>query len=306
VLVSRMKHRNSARARVGACLFALLLTIAGFAGNGFAQERELAEGQARPLVTEDVEVLKPGVVRLQAGFAFQQDQDFPLSGFNGDPTRIADIGVRIGVSQNVEVQIDGTIRQIVSINRRFRDPLIPLDLGLNPLDAKDVGDFTIATKIRITREGKLLPALGVRFGFEMPNTNQALGIGTNTTNIFGDVIAGKSIGRARVFGNLGLGILQAPTETFAQNDVLRYGLGFRIPFNEKVRLVGEVNGRYSTRAPLPGTESRSEARLGVQVDAGGLRWDAAGTLGLTRWSPQSGLVFGVTYDIKEAFEPVLK
>jgi len=272
----------------------------------YGQETESDHGQARPLVTEDVEVLKPGIVRLQAGFAFQQDQDFPLSGFNGDPTRIADIGIRIGVSPNVEVQLDGTVRQIVSINGRFRDPLIPLDLGSNPLDVKDVGDFTLATKIRVTREGKRLPSFGVRFGFEMPNTNQALGIGTNTTNIFADVLAGKTIGQARVFGSLGLGILQAPTETFAQNDVLRYGLGFRFPFSDRVRLVGEVNGRYSTRTPLPGTESRSEARLGVQVDAGGLRWDAAGTLGLTRWSPQSGLVFGVTYDVKEAFDPVLK
>jgi hypothetical protein len=270
-----------------------------------AQESS-SEGQARPLLTEDVEVLRPGVVRLQAGFAFQQDQDFPLSGLNGDPTRIADIGIRVGVSPNVEIQIDGTIRQVVSLNRPFRDPLIPLELGSNQFDAKDVGDFTVATKVRISREGKILPAFGLRFGFEMPNTNQARGIGTNTTNIFADVLVGKSIGPARVFGNLGIGILQAPTETFAQNDVVRYGLGFRFPFNDRVRLVGEVNGRYSTRSPLPGTESRSEARLGVQVDAGGLRWDAAGTLGLTRWSPQSGLVFGVTYDIKEAFEPVLK
>jgi hypothetical protein len=288
--------------RIAVTLFIALASAVSAA----AQERVDSEGQARPLLTEDVEVLRPGVVRLQAGFAFQQDQDFPLSGLNGDPTRIADIGVRIGVSANVELQIDGTIRQVVSLNGPFRDPLIPLELGSNQFDAKDVGDFTVATKIRISREGKLLPALGLRFGFEMPNTNQAHGIGTNTTNIFADVLAGKSVGRARVFGNLGIGILQAPTQTFAQNDVVRYGLGFRFPFNDRARLVGEVNGRYSVRSPLPGTESRSEARLGVQVDAGGLRWDAAGTLGLTRWSPQSGLVFGVTYDIKEAFEPVLK
>jgi hypothetical protein len=290
---------------VPAVLAAIFLCVVS-GGVARAQEPSESDAQARPLLTEDVEVLRPGVVRLQAGFAFQQDQDFPLSGFNGDPTRIADIGIRVGVSPNVEIQIDGTIRQIVSINRTFRDPLVPLELGNNLFDAKDVGDFTIATKVRISREGKVLPALGLRFGFEMPNTNQALGIGTNTTNIFADVLVAKTIGPTRVFGNLGLGILQAPTEKFAQNDVVRYGVGFRFPFGERVRLVGEVNGRYSTRTPLPGTENRSEARLGFQLDAGGLRWDAAGTLGLTRWSPQSGLVFGITYDIKEAFEPVLK
>ena len=198
------------------------------------------------------------------------------------------------------------MQQFVSINGRFRDTLVPLDLGASPSDTQDVGDFTLSTKIKVTRERRLLPAFGVRFGFELPNTNQTRGIGTNTTNVFADVLAGKSIGSWRVFGNVGIGILQAPTRRFSQNDVVRYGFGFRAPFNDRVRLIGEVNGRASVRTAPEGTESRGEARLGVQVDAAGLRWDAAGTLGLTRWSPQSGVVFGVTYDIEDAFDPVLK
>lgn len=81
-------------------------------------------------------------------------------------------------------------------------------------------------------------------------------------------------------------------------------MAFRAPLSSRIRLVGEINGRHSTRRPPLGTEDRSEARVGVQVDAAGLRWDAAGTFGLTRWSPQTGIVFGVTYDIKDTFEPV--
>lgn len=272
---------------------------------GDSNEREAYEGQVRPLVTQDVETIKAGAVRFSAGLAFQQNQDFALSGLNGDTTRVGDIGIHIGVSPNVELQIDGTIQQFVSINGSFRPPAIDLDLGSNLVDTQDVGDFTIATKIRVTRERRLLPAFGVRFGFELPNTNQARGIGTNTTNVFGQVIAGKTIKRTRVFGNLGLAILQAPTRKFAQNDVVVYGFGFRHPLSDRVRLVGEVAGRASTRTPQLGTEGRSEARLGIQVDAAGLRWDAAGTLGLTKYSPQTGVVFGVTYDINEAFEPAI-
>jgi hypothetical protein len=269
-------------------------------------ERAPEEGQARPLITEDVEILRPGTVRVQAGVAFQQDQDFALSGLNGDVTRLGDIGIRIGVSSNVEVQIDGTLQQFLSIDEQFRPSVVPLDLGSSLVDTQDAGDFTIATKIKISEERGLLPAFGVRFGFEMPNTNQARGIGTNTTNVFAQLLAAKTLGRVRVFANAGLGILQAPEQKYSQNDVVLYGLAFRVPVNDRVRVVGEVNGRVSTRSAPIGTENRSEARVGLQVDAVGLRWDAAGTFGLTRWSPRTGVVFGVTYDIKSTFEPVLK
>ena len=287
-------------------LLGVLAILAAFACVASAQDgqRDRFEGQARPLVTEDVEILRPGTVRLQAGIAFQQDQDFALSGLNGDITRIGDIGIRIGVSSNVELQIDGTVQQFLSINNHFAPSVIPIDLGAKPSDTQDVGDFTLATKIKITNERPRLPAFGVRFGFELPNTDQSRGIGTNTVNVFADILAAKTVGPVRLFGNIGIGILTAPTETFSQNDVLRYGFAFRYPFGDRFRLVGEVNGRHSTRRPPIGTEDRSEARLGIQVDAAGLRWDAAGTFGLTRWSPQTGIVFGVTYDIKDTFEPV--
>jgi hypothetical protein len=287
-------------------LLGALAIVAAFACVASAQDgqRDPFEGQARPLVTEDVEILRPGTVRLQAGIAFQQDQDFALSGLNGDITRVGDIGIRIGVSPNVEIDIDGTIQQFLSINGSFARPVVPLDLGAKPGDTQDVGDFTLATKIKITNERPRLPAFGMRFGFELPNTDQSRGIGTNTVNVFADILAAKTIGPVRLLGNLGIGILTAPTETFSQNDVLRYGFAFRYPFGDRFRLVGEIAGRHSTRRPPVGTEDRSEARIGIQVDAAGLRWDAAGTFGLTRWSPRTGLVFGVTYDIKDTFEPV--
>jgi hypothetical protein len=286
----------------------LLVVVLAANATALAQtgERDRTEGQTRPLITEDVEIIRPGTVRVQAGIVFQQDQDFALSGLNGDITRVGEIGLHIGVSPNVEVQIDGTLQQFLSVNEQFRPSVVPLDLGTSLVDTQDVGDVTIATKIKFNEEQRLLPAFGVRFGFEMPNTNQSRGIGTNTTNVFAQVLAGKTLGRVRVLGNLGLAILQAPEAKYAQNDVVLYGLAFRVPVTDRVRVVGEVNGRVSTRTPPIGTENRSEARLGIQVDAAGLRWDAAGTFGLTRWSPNSGLVFGVTYDVKEAFEPTIK
>ncbi len=285
-------------------LAAILIGAGVSAAN--AQDAESETPQARPLITEDVEIIRPGTIRLQAGIGFQQDQDFSISGLNGDITKVGEIGIRIGLSPNVEMQIDGTVQQFLSINGSFRDSIVPLELGAKSSDSQDVGDFTIATKIKFRNESKRLPALGIRFGFELPNTDQARGIGQNSTNVFADVLIAKTVAGVRLFGSVGIGILESPAQTFAQNDVLRYGVAFRYPVTPRFRVVGEVNGRHSTRSAPIGTEDRAEARVGVQFDAGGLKWDAAGTFGLTRWSPQTGLVFGVTYDIKDGFDPVLK
>ena len=123
------------------------------------------------------------------------------------------------------------------------------------------------------------------------------------------MLVGKKFGRdgrLNTFGNLGLGIYTAPTQLFTQNDMLLYGSAGIFRVNKTVNVAAEVNGRANTRggaAPL-GTESRGEFRLGLQVKAAGLRFDAAGIKGLTDFSPRSGVTFGVTYDTPSVFTPV--
>lgn len=268
-----------------------------------------AGAQQRPLLTEDVDVLEPGTLRVEAGVDFLQDAKFPASGLTGDLTRIGVIGINIGLSPNVEFQIRGVARNFLSINTAAANPAIPLELAPGANSANDTGDFTLATKIKIKNEGRLAPSLGFRFGVELPNSNEAQGIGLNQTNAFGTILVGKKFGRdgrLNTFGNVGIGILSAPTERFTQNDVLLYGLAGIFRLNDQVNIASEINGRAnirSGRAPL-GTESLSEFRLGVQVKAAGLRFDAAGIKGLTEFSPRTGVTFGVTYDTPPVFAPV--
>ena len=111
----------------------------------------------------------------------------------------------------------------------------------------------------------------------------------------------KHFGKLNVFGNLGIGILQAPTANFTQNDVLTYGGAFIYPLHERLNLVGEVAGQYSSRQITPGligTESRSQARLGLQIFAGGFQWDFAGIAGLTSRDPKTGFTFGISKDLR--------
>lgn len=267
-----------------------------------------AGAQQRPLLTEDVDIIPPGTMRIEAGIDFMQGATYPVSGIKGDLTRVGVIGISFGMGPNVEFQIEGVAQNYVSINSRGVSA-IPLELLPGANSTNDTGDFTLAAKFKLRNETRRGPSLGFRFGVQLPNSNQATGIGLNQTNAFGSILVGKKFGqdgRFNTFGNLGLAILTAPTELFSQNDVITYGLAGIFRINKQFSVAGEVNGRANTRpgnGPL-GTESMAEARLGMQIRASGLRFDFAGIKGLTSFSPNSGFTVGVTYDTPAVFAPV--
>ena len=268
----------------------------------------LAYGQQRPLLTEDVDIIPPGTLRIEAGIDFVQGAKFTASGLTGNLTRVGVIGVSVGLAPNVEFQIEGVAQNFLSINSRGFSA-IPLSIGPGVNSTNDTGDFTLSTKIKLRAETKHGPSLGFRFGVQLPNSNQARGIGLNQTNAYGSVLFGKKFGaqgKFNTFGNLGVAILTAPTQLFSQNDVFTYGLAGIFRLNRQFSVAGEVNGRANTRpgnGPL-GTESQSEARIGMQIRASGLRFDFAGIKGLTSFSPNSGVTVGVTYDTPTVFAPV--
>ena len=263
--------------------------------------------QQRPLITEDVDIIPPGTIRIEAGIDFLQGAKYPVSGLTGDLTRVGVIGVNVGLSPNVEFQIEGVAQNFLSINSRGASA-IPLTLAPGVNSVNDTGDFTLATKIKLRAESPRGPSLGFRFGVQLPNSNQSRGIGLNQTNAFGSILVGKKFGhegRFNTFGNLGIAILTAPTTLFTQNDVITYGLAGIFRVNKQFSVAGEVNGRANTRpgdGPL-GTESQAEARLGMQIRASGLRFDFAGIKGLTNFTHNSGVTIGVTYDTPSVFAP---
>jgi hypothetical protein len=267
-----------------------------------------AHAQQRPLLTEDVDIIPPGTIRIEAGIDFMQGATYTVSGLKGDLTRVGVIGVSFGMSPNVEFQIEGVAQNYLSINSRGVSA-IPLNLAPNANSTNDTGDFTLATKFKLRNETRRGPSLGFRFGVQLPNSSQGTGIGLNQTNAFGSILVGKKFGqdgRFNTFGNIGLAILTAPTQLFSQNDVLTYGVAGIYRLNKQFSIAGEVNGRANTRpgnGPL-GTESMSEARLGMQIRASGLRFDFAAIKGLTSFSPNSGFTVGVTYDTPSVFAPV--
>jgi hypothetical protein len=269
-----------------------------------------AFAQQRPLLTEDVDIAPEGTVEISAGVDFIQNAKFPLSGLKGDLTRVGDVRVRTGFAKNVEIQVEGVLQNFLAINTQSRVSPIPLNLDGN--STNDAGDFVISTKIKLKNETNFLPALGFKFGFEMPNSDQSRGIGTNQINVFGKVLVQKRFGRVagktprvNVYGNLGLAIMTAPLSSFTQNDLFLYGLAGIFKVTDRINIASEINGRLNTRsgtAPL-GTESVGNFRIGTQIRASSLRFDTAAIFGLTKFSPRTGITFGVTYQSPNIFKP---
>ncbi len=270
-------------------LFAMALALAGCLP-AFAQDR--------PFKTTDVQTVPAGDVRAEVGFDFLQDVGFPVSGLRGDETSIGVLNVRMGISKIAEVEVEGAIQNFLDVKSQGASFVPNLKLtGVN--STHDTGDFALSTKIRFRQPSGKKPGFAFRFGFIMPNSNQARGIGTNTTNVFALVALEEQLQKLKLMGDLGLEILQAPNALFTQNDVLMYGAGFSYSIHKRVNVVGEVNGLYSDRTinnALIGTQSTGQARFGLQINAGGFTWDVAGVRGINKYDPRSGFVFGVTRD----------
>lgn len=280
-------------------LLFLFMIIAAFALTASAQQR--------PLLTDDIDITPPGSVEVGIGVDFFQKAKFPLSGINGDLTRVGDLRIKAGFAPNVEFQVEGSLQNFVAVNS-FGPSAVPLSFTGN--STHDTDDFTLSAKIKLLNESKNLPGFGFKAGFQLPNTDEKRGVGTNQINVFGKFIVQKKFGsvvggtpRFKAYGNLGIMIMTAPLEPFTQNDVLLYGLAGIYRINSHINLASEVNGRISTRASAAalGTESIGQFRFGAQVKASGLRFDTAAAFGLTKASPRTGIIFGVTYESPSIF-----
>ena len=258
-----------------------------------------AAAQQRPLVTEDPETIGSGLILLEGGFDVQHDITYPASGLSGNLMRVPTLGVSFGISSIAELQIDGGLYNHLNVTKRVAAPLSG-DLTFTGDSTHDVEDIVVATKIRVLSEQAGRPAVGIRFATRLPNAGNESGLGLDTTDFHVQGLVGKTVQSIRFVGNFGLGILGDPTRGDNQNDVLDYGFSVARAVQEGVELVGEINGRASTRGGTPpaGTESRSQLRLGARVTRGTVRLDGGLVFGMTSRDPSIGLTLGATWVFK--------
>src|SRR5436309_10087580 len=256
-----------------------------------------AFGQQRPLVTEDPEPVGAGRILVEGGLDVAHDQQYPTSGLRGNLWRVPTIGLSFGLSSIAEFQIDGALRDRLSI--KSRNPNAPLASLVTATgdSTSSFEDAIVGTKIRLLSETTGRPAIGLRFATKLPNASNESGLGTDTMDFYGSVLGAKTVESVRMVVNLGGAILSDPTNGNRQNDVFTYGASFARAMTQQSEIVGELNGRLSTRSggPFPGTESRALLKFGGRFTHGPVRLDAGVFFGLTTIDPSIGFTAGFTY-----------
>ena len=255
-----------------------------------------ASAQQRPMVTEDPEPIGAGRVLIEGGFDLAHDYQNPVSGLKGNLLSVPTIGISVGLSSIAELQIDGGVFNRLNISSRNPNAPLASLLTVTGDSTHDVSNVVLATKIRILTETASRPAVGIRFATKLPNASNEKGVDLDTTDVSGVLLLAKTVQSIRVVGNFGAGILTNPTSGVGQNDVFLYGLSFARAVTQEAELVGELNGRVSTRtSAFPGTESRGILKVGGRYTRGPVRFDAGVFFGLTTIDPTIGFTTGFTY-----------
>ncbi len=254
-----------------------------------------AVAQQRPLLTEDPEPIGAGRILIEAGFEAADNQKYPASGLEGNLVRFPTLGLSFGLSSIAELQIDGGFYNHLSIETRRKAPLSGL-LDVTGDSTHDVEDTVVATKIRVLSETDGRPAFALRFATKLPNASNESGLGLDTIDFTASLLGAKTVRSIRLVGNIGIAILSDPTDGSRQNDNLAYGASLARAVTTRTEIVGEVNGRASSKSKAyPGTESRGLLRFGGRYTSNAFRVDGGLYFGLTSHDPTVGLTLGFTY-----------
>lgn len=245
------------------------------------------------LKTNDLAFVPKGTIRVGLSADYLKEVELPFSGLAGDLWQFGVLRVDIGFSDRVEVQVRGIVRQSLSVDEGRSTPVPPVTVSSGT--THDVGDFTATTLVRVMDEKVWWPAVGFRVEAKLPNTDEAKGIGTNSTDVIVTALLQKRFGDLTVFSDVGIGILTEPTLLRSQNDVLEYGLAAKYLVSRHIMFMGEVNGRWAPSGYLPGTEDHSQLRGGLAWRQGGLTCEFLLTKGLTHYDEQWGAAFGLSF-----------
>ena len=260
--------------------------------------------QQRPLLTEDPETIGDGLILLETGIEHAWEETFTVSGLVGDVLRGPRLGLSFGMGANAEIQIDGVSFSRLRITDRFDAPLSNM-VDVSGATSHSFGDLIVGAKVKLASEGARMPAIALRFATRLPNASNESGLGLDTVDFFQSLLIGKTMQSVRLVGNIGLGVLSDPTRGDRQNDVLTYGLSLARAFAPGAEIVGEINGRASTRrgVPPPGTESRTTMTFGLRYTRGTLRYDGGLFTGFTSRDPRVGLTGGLTWVFESPLTP---
>jgi hypothetical protein len=264
-------------------LAALVIWAGAAAGQDLAAppDRDTAAPDHAGLRTGTLFFPAAGAMSVALGIEYMPDVTNDVAGVDGEILRVPTLAIKLGLADRAMFQVSGPIYNRLRVHAQEDPP--PLGRRLGQVST-GWGDLTVATLIRFNADQGRWPAAGIRFAAKLPNSNEKLGIGDNTTDVFASALLAKSLARrVSVNTEIGVGILSERTTAFTQNDVLTYGVLADWRARDRLAVMGEVSGQVATHEGGPGTGSRSELRAGLELGRGAIHWSALAVRGLSGW-----------------------
>ncbi len=248
--------------------------------------------QQYPVSTESAGILPSGTARAELGVGQYFDQPFPLSGLDGNLTKLGVIKFGLSYDGNVELQFDGTLLDILKINSR--ETAFNSSITTRKSVTSDIGDFTLWTKFRLVSEYHFFTTVTIRFGVQLPNASNESGLGIDEFNFYSSFLLEKHLAGIRWVLNAGLGILGDPVTLSEQHDTFIFAIGSYIPLGERSTLILETAGRTGHRGI--GVYRLANAKAGGETAVAGLSMKLLGVMSFTASDNSQGAELSVGYD----------
>lgn len=239
-----------------------------------------ALAQTRPLVTEEATTAPAGTLTLEAGGDVIRAEPNYLTGRPRDRYDAPVLRFTGSPSDNVELSAEWVARVGVHADTDFGS-------------VSDWGDVTLRAKLRLCDARPGRPGLGARFGVTLAETSFGDGLGPNTLRANVQMLLTQPIGSARLHANAGLALHDEPLRAHEQRDFFDFGLALEAPLAKRVTGLVEVAGLAGDGRP--GADQRIEARGGLRVSLGRVRWDAAVRRGLAEADGTWGFTLGLAW-----------
>lgn len=262
--------------------------VAGLAVVLAALAAAQADAQTLPLRTEPAVTAPAGTLALETSMEAIADEPSYVTGV--ERTRWDGPLLRLVYSPAANVELD--VEWVTRVG-------VVGEEGRGDIQSSEWGDVALRAKWRIVEGKGARPTIGIRFGAILPQTSfedvefNPLGLGPNTLRAFVEGLLTQPVGRGRIHVNAGLFLQDEVYRLHDQRDFLSYGLAFEWPATSSLVLLAEVAGRAGDGRP--GAEERSEARAGVRIGRGRVRWDAAVRRGLAEADGTWGATLGLTW-----------
>ncbi|NIR45663.1 MAG: hypothetical protein GWN99_14785 [Gemmatimonadetes bacterium] len=274
--------------RVGGSLLAAILLL------GPAVPAESQNALVRDAPIQPVVLAKRGHMIFGVGALYERNVVIPLLDARGDLETFGRLQISWAIADGLIISLEGDAYKVLNVDT-LGMPLVTPDEGLADGESSGAGNVSADVTFKALGDADGF-AFGGRLRFDIPSSNQAEGLGTNTTNVRMTLLGSYGGGPLRFTGDAGLAILEAPLENFEQNDVFAYSAQFLYDLGlpQRLRVRAGAYGRASTRQRVPvGTEDIGELMLGLDFRLGSWLVDFGGFAGYAGNSGDWGLAGGV-------------